>query len=484
MRLAAVLHHRRMVKALTVGRQKFLLILILYTPCAKTAISCWLRPPRRLILIWSNMQIKRLSAWVRMWFPIHGADRKCPVKHPLILTFNHPGVPYVFSTGDYGYGVQYPSASPKVTAVGGTSLHINVGNTYNSESAWSGAGSGCSAYEPKPSFQHDSGCSRRTVADVSADADPNTGAYVVYNGSGYQIGGTSLAAPLVASIFALGGGVGSTLGNSLPYANLHYGVNLRDVTSGSTGSCGGSYLCTAKTGYDGPTGLGTPLGVTAFKVSAGGGFDSEFTSDASGWTPVNGAWGVSGGTYHTAGVSNSFASAVHSNTYSVLTYEVRITRTGCSTCSYGIFFNGTPSPLGSGARWNKGYAVYITNNGYWSVWRYAGGVGTALIAWTAVPISTGWNTLKVTYNTSTHFVQFYINGTRRATGSFGTYPSGKVGIAYYKDATAGTFRVDYAKMSISAPTSAVAAGDLLGPDGGLVINDAAGVMGVSDMVAP
>jgi subtilase family serine protease len=184
-------------------------------------------------------------------------------------TFNHPGVAFVFSTGDYGYGVQYPAASPNVTAVGGTSLWINSDNSYNSETAWNRAGSGCSAYEPKPSFQHDTGCpNNRTVADVSADADPNTGAAVYINGSWSIYGGTSLSAPLVAAVFALAGGVGNTVGNSLPYANLNYGVNLHDVTSGSNGSCGGSYLCTAMAGYDGPTGLGSPLGSAAFSLES------------------------------------------------------------------------------------------------------------------------------------------------------------------------------------------------------------------------
>ena len=184
--------------------------------------------------------------------------------------FNHPGVVYVFSTGDTGYGVEYPASSPNVTAVGGTSLQVNSDYTYNSETVWNnnlGApGSGCSTDEAKPGFQHDPGCSNRTVADVSADADPNTGAAVLLNGSWSQYGGTSLAAPLVAAVFALAGGVGNTLGNSLPYANLNYGINLRDVTSGSNGSCGGSYLCTAGLGYDGPTGLGSPLGLTAFNL--------------------------------------------------------------------------------------------------------------------------------------------------------------------------------------------------------------------------
>ena len=146
-------------------------------------------------------------------------------------TFNHPGVAFVFSSGDSNYGVQYPAASPNVTAVGGTTLLVNSDYTYNSETVWSsknsGTGSGCSAYEPKPGFQHDSGCTNRTVTDVSADADPATGAAVYITATGYsgwyQYGGTSLSAPLVAAVFALAGGVGTTLGNSLPYANMNYG---------------------------------------------------------------------------------------------------------------------------------------------------------------------------------------------------------------------------------------------------------------------
>src|SRR5439155_807579 len=90
--------------------------------------------------------------------------------------FNHPGVPITVSTGDSGYGVEFPAASQYVTAVGGTSL-TKAGSAF-SERTWSGAGSGCSAYVAKPPWQTDSGCARRTVADVSAVADPNTGVAV------------------------------------------------------------------------------------------------------------------------------------------------------------------------------------------------------------------------------------------------------------------------------------------------------------------
>ena len=181
--------------------------------------------------------------------------------------FNHLGHPITFSSGDSGYGVEYPASSQYVTAVGGTTLSLNSNNTYKSETVWSGTGSGCSAYEPKPTWQKDSGCVRRTAVDVAADANPSTGA-AVYDSLGYsgrsgwfQVGGTSLSSPLIAGVYALAGNASSTVDGSYAYSHKSY---LHDVTSGSNGSCGGSYLCTAKTGYDGPTGNGTPKGTSAF----------------------------------------------------------------------------------------------------------------------------------------------------------------------------------------------------------------------------
>jgi subtilase family serine protease len=174
--------------------------------------------------------------------------------------FNHPGTIITASTGDNGYGVEYPASSQYVVGVGGTSLSVTGTNGYGGETAWSGAGSGCSGYETKPSWQHDTGCSKHTVADVSADADPNTGAavYDSYGYSGwYQVGGTSLASPLIAAVFALSG---NTTDRSAPYNNASA---LHDVSGGSNGNCG-TYLCNAVAGYDGPTGLGTPNGLSAF----------------------------------------------------------------------------------------------------------------------------------------------------------------------------------------------------------------------------
>ena len=169
------------------------------------------------------------------------------------------------STGDSGYGVQFPANSSFVTAVGGTTLKQASNARGWTETAWAGAGSGCSSYVAKPSWQTDTLCSRRMVADVSAVADPNTGARVYgptsSTATGWMIiGGTSLSAPFIAGVYGVNGGVANY--GSDPYAHTSA---LFDVTSGNNGKqCKGTYFCTSVVGYDGPTGLGTPNGATAF----------------------------------------------------------------------------------------------------------------------------------------------------------------------------------------------------------------------------
>jgi len=175
--------------------------------------------------------------------------------------FNHPGVAVTASSGDDGYGVSYPAASRYVTAVGGTSLTRDSSARGWSESAWTGAGSGCSAYEGKPAWQTDTGCGRRSVADVSAVADPNTGVAVFYAGLWFGVGGTSASSPIIASVYALAGNAGSVTAGSYPYSHTS---GLFDVTSGANGTCSPAYLCTAGPGFDGPTGLGTPNGTSGF----------------------------------------------------------------------------------------------------------------------------------------------------------------------------------------------------------------------------
>lgn len=207
----------------------------------------------------------------------YGSSREFSGENTYDSHFNKAGYVFTFSSGDSGYGTSYPAASRYVTAVGGTTLNLDSAGNYVSESVWNGAGSGCSSLESKPSFQTDAGCSNRTIADVSAVADPNTGMSVYdttpYNGSTgwFQVGGTSLSAPLIAAVYALAGGVSSSaMGNAVPYLQKTYGTNMHDVTSGSNGSCSrgrnksAQYLCTGVAGYDGPSGLGTPKGTGAF----------------------------------------------------------------------------------------------------------------------------------------------------------------------------------------------------------------------------
>jgi len=171
--------------------------------------------------------------------------------------FNNAGITFFASSGDSGAGVIWPSSSPNVVSVGGTTLNLDsAGNLLSPETAWRGSGGGVSAYEPKPGYQTSYGLTyaRRAVPDVSYDADPNTGVYV-YDSTPYQglsgwwvVGGTSVGAPQWAAIQALG----LTTGNSNFYQDGSPSSYFRDITSGSNGYSAG-------TGYDLVTGLGSPV---------------------------------------------------------------------------------------------------------------------------------------------------------------------------------------------------------------------------------
>jgi N-acetylneuraminic acid mutarotase len=232
--------------------------------------------------------------------------------------FNHPGVVITAAAGDYGYGPLYPSASQYVTSVGGTTLTQDSSSPRGwDETAWDGTGSGCSQYEPKPTWQTDTGCSNRTETDVSADADPNTGValYDSYSvGGWYEVGGTSVATPIIASTYALAGTpVAGTYPASYPYAHTS---SLNDVTSGSNGECTPAYLCTAGPGYDGPTGNGTPNGVTAFQGAPSGVLSGQVMSKSG--TALSGATVSAGSGYTTTtDSSGDYSMTVPDGTYNV-----------------------------------------------------------------------------------------------------------------------------------------------------------------------
>ena len=190
--------------------------------------------------------------------------------------YDHPGVLVTASTGDSGYGAAFPASSPYVLAVGGTTLAKSSSTRGWAESAWSGGGSGCSAYSAKPAWQADKLCPQRTEADVAAMADPNTGVAIYVNGTWGVAGGTSASSPLMAALLTrlgLAGASASVCKSTpcTPYPYLHP-TAFNDISVGSNGTCGGSLLCSAGVGYDGPTGLGTPNGaalVSPLGVDAG-----------------------------------------------------------------------------------------------------------------------------------------------------------------------------------------------------------------------
>jgi hypothetical protein len=185
-----------------------------------------------------------------------------------LTEYKHPGIPVTASSGDSGYdnsharAASFPAVSPNVIAVGGTEMAKTENNPRKWEEwVWPYSGSGCSLYESKPAWQSDAGCSKRTDNDVASVAE-GVSIYSTPNFGGWtNVGGTSVGAPLVAGIEAHASQ--TTRGEE---GEAFYRHALFDVTSGSNafaigdGRCGGTYLCTAQEGYDGPTGWGSPDG--------------------------------------------------------------------------------------------------------------------------------------------------------------------------------------------------------------------------------
>jgi subtilase family serine protease len=327
--------------------------------------------------------------------------------------FGVSGVVYTASAGDSGYsaGVIYPATSPHVVGVGGTSLSTASNSRGYTESVWDtssseGTGSGCSSNEPQPSWQAalsviTAVCSHRVDNDVSADADPNTGAavYDTTNGNGgwEEVGGTSESSPMIAAVFALAGNNGNG-GNNAADSIYTHTSNLYDVTSGSNGSCSSSLLCTAKTGYDGPTGWGTPDGLTAFQSNSTTGNTVTVTNP-----------GSQTGTVGTA--ASLQISASDSASGQTLTYSATGLPAGLSINSTSGLISGTPTTAGSNS-------VVVT------VKDTTGATGSASFTWTIN--STTGNTITVTNpgsqtGTVGTGVSLQIHATDSASGQTLTY---------------------------------------------------------------
>jgi hypothetical protein len=325
--------------------------------------------------------------------------------------FEHAGIPITFSSGDSGYKLEYPAASKYVIAVGGTTLKKAAKTERGwEETVWAGTGSGCSAYESKPSWQTDSGCSKRTDNDVAAVANPGSetepGSPVsVYDSYEYEeagygtgklgwvgAGGTSVAAPLIAGIEAHAETAAKSLG-----AEVFYGQPKAefDVTSGSNGTCK-TYLCEAGVGYDGPTGMGSPNGVPKIlpiaegtspaAIEPGSNDPSIFYVDSNHeiayWSyTTTGGWtnGVIGGSVESG---TSPAASYQSGSGLSIIYFVnksgeiatwtRLTGAWAETTLGGKVESGT-SPAAFLASSSELHVVYVNSSKEIAEWRYPGG---------------------------------------------------------------------------------------------------------------
>ncbi|MCX4744980.1 putative Ig domain-containing protein [Kitasatospora sp. NBC_01287] len=267
----------------------------------------------------------------------YGGDEDSSVTSSDASYFNHPGVAITASAGDSDYGAEYPATSQYVTAVGGTALSRASNSRGWTERVWDtssteGTGSGCSAYIAKPSWQHDTGCGNRMETDVSAVADPATGVsvYQTYGGSGWSVyGGTSAASPIIASVWALAGAPNA--GDRASQYPYNHTSSFNDVTSGNNGSCSVSYYCTAGTGYDGPTGWGTPNGTSGFTAGTVG--ESVTVSNP-------------GSQSATVGQAVSLQLSASDSAGKALTYSATGLPAGLSISSSGLI-SGTPTAAGS-----------------------------------------------------------------------------------------------------------------------------------------
>ena len=304
------------------------------------------------------------------------------------------------AAGDSGFGVEYPAAAPNTTAVGGTTLtHSGTGSSlvWNAQTAWSGSGSGCSAFQSIPTWQADQGvydlsatCGGRQVADVAAVADPATGVavYDTFGVGGWTVfGGTSVSAQIIGAAYALAAGNGSVAPSpSSLYPDQGTGSGptpgLVPVSSGANGSCA-TYLCNAgaslPSGYNGPTGLGTPNGITAF---AGAGTSPP--------PPVTGTLGFNPAAESLTAGTPSGAVTVGSSVAAPsgglsVSLHTSSAGGGFATSAAGPFTSTLTVPVPAGATQSGAFYYRDTAAGSWSVTAAASGWISATMAATVAP---------------------------------------------------------------------------------------------------
>jgi hypothetical protein len=229
-------------------------------------------------------------------------------------------------------------------------------------------------------------------------------------------------------------------------------ANLRlDVAAGS----GGPWQATLRL----PIACGSPPRATMLPIVLGqppfSGFDSQFSGSAPGWQPAAGTWWIDGGQWYTSdGLASAWASSSYAAALEDLDYEVELWRLGCDDCPHGVLVRGSPAPLGSAYRWNSGYGFYIRRDGYYAVFRYDGGVSTALQNYAfspAIAQGSNWNRLRVVASGSS--LAFHVNGVPVWSGSDGLYPTGRVGLSLYRGVTSAGDQlwVDSAMLSPPGP---------------------------------
>ncbi len=338
--------------------------------------------------------------------------------------YSYPGVAVIASTGDNGYigngENAYPASFPGVTAAGGTSIVPGDPSPRGfTETAWSindplvgqGGGSGCNTLEAKPSYQTDVGCTGRSYADVSADANPYSGLLVYDGGEWIQSGGTSLASPLIAAYEAVTG-----INGASPQWAYNDSSLLNDPITGSVGTCPPAiaYICNAGPGYDGPTGIGSISGDVATGAPGIGGpsglpfspYANTYTASVTSATVTLGAGiypnGLDTSYYWQYGTSSAYgqqtptvdigsgkAAAMAGATITGLTaggtYDYRLVAVNADGTTYGYSYSAQTPSSGSNSIPSASSPPTISGSAYVNQTLSLKSVGT----WNGAPLSYG-----------------------------------------------------------------------------------------------
>lgn len=272
--------------------------------------------------------------------------------------------------------------------------------------------------------------------------------------------------------------------STTPFVYGHGYVNnagqWRTIMAYANSSCG---LCTRLQYWSNPnkTNLGNPMGdnysknfsvlnTTDYTVAnfrsqvIGDDFNNTFNGTYPGWFEVSGAWSIYNNQhYHSAGLQNKHSSAIQSDLYGDVTYEVRMKRTTCEFCENYLMVRGRSTPTTSNKVWNSGYRFEYTNHGDFRIVRLdSGSVVNELVPWTLSGsiLTYDWNTLKVIAVGSS--LKFYINGTLVASITDSTHRTGYLGFGFYRNTEATRLYVTYAKANTTA-TADMPADEVVAP---------------------